>query len=59
MLFIAISAREKWAIAIFDLIRYLPQTIKTVVPAKAGIQPGLGMWHWIPAFAEMTRGVRV
>jgi hypothetical protein len=43
----------------FYLIRYLPQTIKTVIPAKAGIQCQMPKPGWIPAFAGMTRGVRV
>ena len=41
------------------LIRYMHQTLKTVIPAKAGIQPELGIEHWIPAFAGMTEGRNV
>ena len=39
----------------FYLISDLPQTfLPSVIPAKAGIQPELGIEHWIPAFAGMT-----
>ena len=41
------------------LISYIPQRIKPVIPAKAGIQPELGIEHWIPAFAGMTEGRNV
>ncbi len=44
-----------WTIRQFNLISYFSQAlIPRVIPAKAGIQPGLGKWHWIPAFAGMT-----
>ena len=35
------------------------QTLKTVIPAKAGIRSELGIEHWIPAFAGMTEGRNV
>ncbi|CAN5430804.1 hypothetical protein BH10PSE16_BH10PSE16_12710 [soil metagenome] len=52
---IAVYARPACANSQFHLISYLAQThTPRVIPAKAGIQQGLGMWHWIPAFAGMT-----
>ena len=40
----------------FCLIRYMHQTLKTVIPAKAGIQCSMPNSGWIPAFAGMTEG---
>ena len=38
-----------------SLISYMPQRVKAVIPAKAGIQCHMLNPDWIPAFAGMTR----
>ena len=43
------------AMQVVCLISFLPQRLKAVIPAKAGIQCHMLNPGWIPAFAGMTR----